>query len=233
MGEAIVVENWLNAPMAMQRLVDIEVDSEFNIHTSYHNDFFLLRTRVLVNGENATIKSVKEDSYEEPVMTFCHGGSTISTKLWSVSNIISPILHKCGVYHVDTFYYEQSPLFHVVFSSESCLKKFLLEVEMVKYAMQLDLLSVFLNSMETKSSQEWLVVVEPELFLVSPNRQNTKGADLHPVTTQNCSTFMSCWKNSKLFDFESLYGENGMNDALPPNLLLTSNLCSSKQSGKS
>ena len=198
----------------MERLVDIEVDSDFNIHTSYHNDFFLLRTKVLVNGENATIKSVKEDSYEEPVMSFCHGGSTISTKLWSIANTISPILHKCGVYHVDTFYYEQSPLFHVVFSSESCLKEFLLEIEMVKYAMQLDLLSVFLKSMETKSSQDWLIVVEPELFLVSPNRQNTKGADLHLVTIENCSTFMSCWKDSKLFDFESLYGEKGMNDYL-------------------
>ena len=129
---------------------------------------------------------------------------------------------------MDTFYYEQSPLFHVVFSSESCLKKFLLEIEMVKYAMQLDLLSVFLKSMETKSSQDWLIVVEPELFLVSPNRQNLKGANLHLVTIENCSTFMSCWKDSKLFDFESLYGEKGMNDSLLPIPSLTSNFCSSK-----
>ena len=200
--------------MAMQRLVDIEVDSEFNIHTSYHIDFFLLRTKVLVNGENATITSVKEGLHEEPVVSFSHGGSDISIKLWSIENTISPILHKCGVYHVDTFYYEQSPLFHVVFSSESCLKKFLLEVEMVKYAMQLDLLALFLKPMEAKSSQDWLVIVEPELFLVSPNRQNTKGADLHLVTTENYSTFMSCWKDSKLFDFEALYGEKGMNDSL-------------------
>ena len=196
--------------MAMQRLVDIEVDSDFNIHTSYHSDFFLLRTKVLVNGENATIKSVKEDSYEEPVMSFCHGGGTISTKLWSIESTISPILHECGVYHVDTFYYEQSPLFHVVFSSESCLKKFLLEVEMVSYAMQLELISLFKKSVETESSQGWLIVVEPELFLVSPNLQNTKGADLHLVTTDNCSTFMSRWKDSKLFDFDSLYGEKGI-----------------------
>ena len=200
----------LNVPMAMQRLVDIEVDSDFNIHTSYHNDFFLLRTKVLVNGENATIKSVKEGSYEEPVMSFCQDGSTISTKLWSIENTILPILHKCGIYHVDMFYYEKSPLFHVVFSSESCVKKFLLEVEMVKYAMQLDLLSLFLKSMGRKSSSEWLIEVEPELFLVSPNRQNTKGADLHLVRTENCSTFISRWKDSKLFDFESLYGQKGL-----------------------
>ena len=202
--------------MAMQRLVDIEVDSDFNIHTSYHSDFFLLRTKVLVNGENATIKSVKEGSYEEPVMSFCHGGGTISTKLWLIANTISPILHKCGIYHVDTFYYEQSPLFHIVFSSESCLKKFLQKVEMVSYAMQLELISLFKKSVETESSQGWLIVVEPELFLVSPNLQNTKGADLHLVTAENCSTFMSRWKDSKLFDFDSLYGKKGMNDSLPP-----------------
>ena len=79
--------------MALQRLVD-EVDPDFNIHTSYHNDFFLLRTRVLVNGENATIELVKGDSYGEPVMNFCHDGNTISTKLWSIENSLSPILRQ-------------------------------------------------------------------------------------------------------------------------------------------
>ena len=219
MGHCLAFQKWVGLRavfqiclflyIAMQRLVDIEVDSDFNIHTSYHNDFFLLRTKVLVNGENAKICSVKEGSYEEPVMSFSHDG-TISTKLWLIANTISPILHKCGIYHVDTFYYEQSPLFHVVFSSESCLKKFLLEIKMVKHAMQLDLLSVFLKSVKTESSQDWLIIVEPELFLVSPNQQSTKGADLHLVTTENCSTFAAQWKNSKLFDFGILYGEKGM-----------------------
>ena len=125
-------------------------------------------------------------------------------------NTISPILQKCGVYHVDTFYYKQSPLFHVVFSSESCLKKFLEEIDRVKHAMQLDLLSVFLKSVKTESSQNWLIVVEPELFLVSPNQKSTKRAELHLVTTKNCSTFVAQWKNSKLFDFGSLYGGKGM-----------------------
>ena len=113
--------------MAMQRLVD-EVDPDFNIHTSYHNDFFLLRTKVLVNGENAKIELVKGDSNGEPVMKFYHDGNTISTKLWSIANALSPILHQYGVYHVDTYYYEQFPLWRVIFSSESCLRLFLLKI---------------------------------------------------------------------------------------------------------
>ena len=199
--------------IAMQRVIH-EIDPEFNIRTSYHSDFFLLRTRVLVNGENATIRS-KEGSYEEPVMTFCHGGSTIGVKLWSIENTISPILHKCGIYHVDMFYYEQSPLFHVVFSSESCVTKFLQEIQAVKNAMQLQLQSMFFRSVEAShvhqtASQSFIVNVQPELFLVSPNRQVRKGAELHLVTTENCSLFVTCWKNSKLFDFGSLYQEEGM-----------------------
>ena len=193
-----------NRRETMQREVEIEVDPQFNIHTSYHNDFFLLKTRVTANGENTQIKSVKGDSSEDPTLVY---GSTISAKLSLITNTISPILHKFGVYHTDTFYYEQSPLFHVVFSSESCLKKFLLEIEMIKYAMQVALLSVFL---ESDSSHDLVIEVHPELFFVSPNRQKMKRADLHLVTTSNSSTFADHWKNSELFDFGSLYQEVGM-----------------------
>ena len=190
--------------MAMERVVDIEVDPDFNIHTSYHNDFFLLKTKVTVNGENTRIKSVKAGSYEEPTLVY---GTTVSAKLWLITNTISPILHKFGVYHMDTFYYEQSPLFHVVFSSESCLTKFLHEMERIKYAMQVALLTALL---ESDSSRNLVVEIHPELFLVSPNRQKTKGADLQLLNTGNSSTFAAHWKNSELFDFGSLYQEVGM-----------------------
>ena len=193
-------------------MVDIEVDSDFNIHTSYHNDFFLLRTKVLVNGENATITSVKEGVYEEPVLNFRHGGTTISAKLWSLIDALSPVLAQYGVYHVNTFYYEQSPLFHLVFSSESSLRLFLVKIPKVRSAMQSELQSVFMKTshVDQAESQSFTVKVQPELFLVSPNLQKTTGAELHLVTTENCSNFVTRWKNSKLFDFGSLYQEEGM-----------------------
>ena len=108
---------------------------------------------------------------------------------------------------MDTFYYERSPLFHVVFSSELCLEKFLLETDRIKYAMQVALLSVLL---ESNSSHNLVVEVQPELFLVSPNRHKTKGVDLYPVAKGNYSTFANHWKSSELFDFGSLYQEEGM-----------------------
>ena len=202
----------------MQRLVDIEIDQEFQLHTSYHNDFFLLRTKVLVDGKSTEIRTVQEGNYEGPVLMFSHSGST-SCKLWLIANAVSPILHRFGVYHVDTFYYEQSPLFHTVFSSESCLKNFLLAVGELKSSLEKQLHSLLSRNVksiqchvpEADSPQELTIDVQPELFLVSPNQLNTKGADLHVVTADNCSTLLTHWKSSKLFEFASLYQEEGMN----------------------
>ena len=190
--------------MAVRRF-DIDVDPDFNIHTSYHNDFFLLKTRLLVNGENTEIRSVREGKYEGPVLNFCHSDSTVSTTLSSISNTaISPTLVQYGVYHVDTFYYEQSPLFHVVFSSESCLKNFILAMGEVKSTLEPKLQSLFSeNALKTESPQQLTVEVQLDLFLVSPKR--TKGAELHLVTAENCSDFVTHWKDSKLFDFGSFY----------------------------
>ena len=192
--------------------VDPSTSFEVAIHASYHNDFFLLRTRVLVNGENTTIKSIKEDKYEGPALNFLHSGSTVSTKLYLIARTTSPTLVRYGVYHVDTFYYEQSPLFHVVFSSESCLKNFILAIGEVKSALEPKLQFLFSSDLKSlqKSPQPLNVEIQPDLFLVSPNRQERNRADLHLVTVENCSNFVSRWKNSKLFDFGSLYEEKGM-----------------------
>ena len=81
----------------------------------------------------------------------------------------------------------------------------------MKNAMQLELQSAFFRSVKTShvhqtGSQSFIVNVQPELFLVSPDQQKMKG-ELHLVNTENCSLFVTRWKNSKLFDFESLYHE--------------------------
>ena len=193
-------------------MATLEVDPNLYIHTSYYNDLFLLRTRVLVNGDNTEIRSIKEGKYEGPALNFCLSGSIISTKLHLVASIVSPILVRYGIYHVDTFYYEQSPLFHVVFSSESCLKNFILATEEVKSALESQLQILFSSELKSipESPQHLKVEIQSDLFLVSPNRQETKGAELHLVTEENCSDILACWKNSKLFDFISLYQEDGM-----------------------
>ena len=187
----------------------MEVDPKLaEIYTSYHNEFFLVRTRVLVNGEISEISYSKEGKYDGPVLNFRYSGSTISTNLTLIASTVSPILLEYGVYQVDRFYCEQSPLFHVVFSSQSCLKNFILAIGEVNSALQLKLLSLFSENLKT-SSQQLTVEVQLDLLLVSPCRQNRKGAEVHLVTAESCSTCLTRWKNSMLFDFGTLYQEKG------------------------
>ena len=203
--------------MATLRNVEIEIDPDFKIHTSYYNDFFLLRTKVLVDGKNAEIWSIKEGKHEGPVLNFFHSGSTISTKIFLIVKNVSPILLRYGVYHVDTYYYEQSLLFHTVFSSESCLKNFIFVIEDVTSALEQKLQTFFVHrlksvlELETHSPpQQISVKIQLDLFLVSPNQQVRRGAELNLVTAENYSTFVTRWRDSKLFEFGSLYQEEGM-----------------------
>ena len=52
---------WLVSQMAT--FYRVETDPDFKIHTSYYSDFFLLRTRVLVNGRNTEIRSIEDGKY--------------------------------------------------------------------------------------------------------------------------------------------------------------------------
>ena len=200
-GAVTIAKQLVSSRMAKQHF-EIDVDPNFEIHTSHHNDFFLLRTRVLVNGESTEIRSVRE----RPTLHFSHSGNTFSTTLSSISSTISPTLADYGVYHVNMFqYYKQSPLFHVVFSSESCLKNFIPAIEEVTSVLEPQLQSLLSRNLKTESPQQLTVSVQLDLFLVSPS-QKAKRAEVHLVTTENCSDFVTRWKDSKLFDFGALEG---------------------------
>ena len=94
-----------------------------------------------------------------------------------------------------------------MFSSESCLKKFLQEIGDVKHLMEVELLSILSEYLKTESPQLLTTIVQLDLFLVSPNRHEAGEADVHQVTAENCSTFVTHWKDSKLFNFASLHWE--------------------------
>ena len=162
---------------------------------------------MLVNGESTEIRSVGKGENEIPVLNFCYFGNTISITLSMLSKIVSPTLAQFRVRLVDTYHYEHSPLFHVIFTSESCLKNFILKIAEVKSSLEPQLQSLFLK---TESAQQLTVEVQPQLFIVSPNRPKTKGAECRLVTAENSSTLYTCWKDSKLFDFGSLYQEKGV-----------------------
>ena len=191
--------------------MEIETDPDLSIHTSCHNDFFVLRTRVLVNGSNTEIRSIRDGKYVRAV--FYYSGNNTGIKLLLVVNTVSTVLHQHGVYHVETFYCEvQSLLFRTVFSTELCLKKFILAIGEIKSVLELQLQSLFTK--ETKSVQQLAVEVQSELLLVSPSQQKAKRPEINLVTAENYSNSLIRWKDSKQFDFGSLYLEEGMPTAM-------------------
>ena len=80
----------------------------------------------------------------------------------------------------------------------------------VKSALEPQLQSLLPRNLKTESPQQLTVNVHLDLFLVSPNQKLAKGAEVHLVTAENCSTSATRWKDSKLFNFGPLYQKEGM-----------------------
>ena len=176
---------------------------EFNVHSSCYNDFFLLRTPIIINGRPAVIKVVNG----EPVLRV----SGISVKLSAIlQQAVAPVATKHGVYQVDNFYYEQVALFFMKFQSKSSLKQFVTDKEAVKKELSSAIANLF---KEAAKSSEWQqssqspsmeqihVAVDAKVYLVSP--AVGRSPEVNQINSANHSFMVETWKRSKLFDFTS------------------------------
>ena len=194
---------------------------QFNLHSCYYNDFFLLRTLIVVNGTPAEIKI--DPSGTSRIQ---HSESGIDYPLSSlVPGVAITLSENHRVYHIDTFCHKQVALFSVVFPSQSGLRKFLESKEKVES----DLAELFSTQFKTvpmasqqtpvqanerlvsgqdQSGQEsqLQVSINAELFLASPARsteQEGQPPEVRKVTLATFEHFIEKWQQSKLFDFDS------------------------------
>ena len=189
-----------------------ESDIEYlsSIHTCYHRRFFLLRTPLSVCGNPVKIRLCNGS----PILTCHHSGQELSAALASVSREVAMVLRNHGVYHVDTFYYEQVPLFSVVFSSKSNLKRFLASSSaQVKSGLESAIGKKFTTKLESSESRppESASKLQPsqpkltlniELYLVTPDKGK---ADVELVTLANYSHYSSQWQDSRMFEFVDVF----------------------------
>ena len=180
-----------------------------SIHTCYHSSFFLLRTPLTVCGKPVEIRLHKGS----PALTYHHSEQECRVSLSAMSHKVAAVLLKHGVYHVDTFYYEQVPLFSVVFSSKASLKRFLTvtsgrvkkELESAigeEFTKQLTPISDGTSSNSRLSHFE--VCINIESYLVTPDRQEGT-ADVQLVTLANYSHYSSEWQKSRMFEFAHIF----------------------------
>ena len=180
-----------------------------SIHTCYHSSFFLLRTPVTVGS-----KPVEIQLYDgSPSLTYSHAEQECRVSLSAMSHKVAAVLLKHGVYHVDTFYYEQVPLFSVVFSSKASLKRFLTvasgrvksELESAigeEFTKQLTSLSDDTSSNSQPS--HFKVSISIKAYLITPDRQEGT-ADVQLVTRANYSHYSSKWQSSEVFTFAHIF----------------------------
>ena len=180
-------------------------DPGFKIHTSYHNSSFILRTPICINGLPVQIRATSHG----PTLNFTQSGVNISVKLLEISCLLDPIFLKYGIYHVDTFYYEQFPLFQVAFPSEVSLQRFLFAVDAARSEVESALTGMFTQRAQSSESGKGLnttplkVQAKVELFLVSPTKN--KATNIYPITLSNLSSCTSLWRNSELFEFGRVF----------------------------
>ena len=174
-----------------------------SIHTCYHSSFFLLRTPVTVGGKPVEIQLHKGI----PGLTYYHSEQECRVSLSAMSRKVAAVLLKHGVYHVDTFYYEQVPLFSVVFSSKASLKRFLTAASgRVQRELESVIGEEFTKQLTRSNSQPsyFKVSINIESYLITPDRQEGT-ADAQLVTLANYSHYSSEWQNSRMFEFARIF----------------------------
>ncbi len=175
----------------------------FTPYSTYYNSFFLLRTSVTVCGQQAVI----DYSTSGELTLHCRNPS-LSVRFPSISAKVEDTLKSYGVSHVGNFFWENVPLYQVSFPSEYNLRKFL-RMRPKVHSELASLFSAAFSEVQAAASpvvpsQPVPTVVQTDLFLVSPDVLK-KDARVDSVTLENCSTCMTLWKESELFDFDSLF----------------------------
>ena len=167
------------------------------LHKCYHNDFFLLRMEISVNGMAMEVtESDSPDPVQVPVL-HCPNHD-ISVELRKLIPVVEPYLIMLGVYRINSFFYDKNPLLSVAFASYDNLQSFLKN--------QLDgVLHAALNGalIEPLKDATNLSVIKPDvassLFYVSP--RGKEDVKIMPVTLSTIQDLASKWLKGKVFDF--------------------------------
>lgn len=173
----------------------------FVLHSCYYQDFFLLRTSVTIDGHAPKIRAANGI----PVLQF----KDVSLGLPRISNKFGPILFRFGVYHLDTFYYVNVPLFSIMFFSRNNVRKFLSSMGEVQPLLANELAEMITGNASTPVKVE----VECRLFLVTLHSSADYRPKAHQVTLENFLQYIMEWEQSRLFHFESsIFDEKEMGE---------------------
>ena len=174
------------------------------LHTCYYKKFFLLRMSVKVNGKPTQV-TLNSQGY--PVLQYYSEDEEtgIDINMSVVSKLVTHELVNYGVYHVDTYYFDNVPIFSVTFAFKAQLEKFLRSNNtQVKVAVDRLLGEEFQKRYTEimKKTSKLSVNTDSTLHLITPCEYNKP--TVVRVTLANFSTLRCTWQQSELFIFRDI-----------------------------
>ena len=181
--------------------VDLQPKVARIVHTTYYSNFFLLRTKISINGELAQV-GVDERGW----LTLNSRDQEVSVTFDSLVTDVNDVLQQHGLHGVSNYWCEEVPLFELRGTSQDELKTFLKVEGKIRRQLGQKIQTRMNTILEERASfsLDLTVVVEPELYLIIPDQGSKDGKPIQ-ITKENFSECMALFGRSKLFDFGSIF----------------------------
>lgn len=173
-------------------------------YKTYHKNFFLLRTDIVINGQRAQV-----DVDEKGWLTLNCRNPKVGVTFDSLVTDVNEVLQQHGLHSISNYWCEDAPLFELKGTSRNELEKLLsLEGEIQKeLALKINMRMKTLlqqSSATTSSSPSLHVLVQPQLYLLIPDYTHMDGK-LIQITETNITECMTLFGESLLFDFGAVF----------------------------
>ena len=167
-------------------------------HTTYYQSFFILRVPLVINDQPAQISS--DDGH----LTISCWYSSVTITFDTLTTEVNAVVKKYGLEGVSNYWCEDVPLFELKLSSHENLKRFL------PFHSEGKVQSELASRIATMLTQQWklpnlgAVSVHTEVYMLTPHPERNH-ASIIQVTSQNLAKCIATWRESKVFDFGTLF----------------------------
>jgi len=174
-----------------------------SIHTTLYHNLFLLRTEVVINGQQAVVESDRKGW-----LTLNSRNPKAGVTFDSLVTDVNEVLRRHGMEGVTNYWCEEVPLFELKVSSHEDLKKLLSIERKVKEELSSKITTHMTAQLQSPDDGVLVhvqvhVQVQPQVYLLIPDYVNRSGKTIL-VTKENITTCMSLFGNSFVLDFGAL-----------------------------
>ena len=175
------------------------------IHTNYYKNFFLLRTEIIVNGQQAQV-GINEKGW----LTLNSRNPNVGVTFDSLVTAVNEVLENHDLHGVSNYWCEDVPLFELKGTSQGELEKLLgLESEIreqlaLKINTHMKKLLQDSDSGGTGLAPRLHVLVQAQLYLIVPDYPHLDGKPIQ-ITKENFKECMALFGDGRLFDFGAVF----------------------------